>query len=86
VLAAKKSFVEELRVVEKLVSGVLVGQSVTIADIALFSTLLYPFQLFIDAGVRKAVPKLTEWFTKVSKLEFVVKVVGKTKLCAKSLI
>ena len=64
----------------------MVGNAVTLADIALYSAVLYPFQLVIDGGGRRAVPKVTEWFGRMSDLPFIQKELGKVKLCTKSIL
>ena len=63
----------------------LAGNSMTFADIHMFTSLAPAFQLTLDAGFRKAMTALTEWFEKVSRLPVVVARVGYIKPCAKAL-
>lgn len=55
----------------------------TYADIALFSALVPAFQLALDAGFRKAMPHLSEWFAAMSKEAAVVRHAGHIKCCDK---
>jgi len=60
-----------------------VGNSITLADIALFSNLKPYFQLVWNKDYRaKVIPNLTKWFEELRNHPTVVKVVGKTPLCA----
>jgi len=46
----------------------LVGKTLTAADIIIFGIFYFPFQLYLDAGFRKAMPRVSAWFEKISKL------------------
>jgi len=59
----------------------LVGQDFTLADVAVFVSLLMPYSLCLDAGFRKAFPHAAAWFEKVSKLPVVARTTGYLKLC-----
>ena len=61
------------------------GVAMSYADIHMFTALAPAFQLCLDAGFRKAMPALTQWFEKVSKLPVVVGRVGFVKPCMKAL-
>lgn len=39
----------------------------TLADFALYHSLVPAFQLVLDAGFRKAMPALSQWFEKMSQ-------------------
>lgn len=55
----------------------------TLAEFAMFEPLSIGFSLVLDAGFRKAMPHLTAWFTKLSKLPAVAKVAGFSRMCDK---
>jgi len=61
----------------------LVGDNVTIADLVMATYLIMPFQTVFDGGYRKAIPNVTEWFERVTRLPSVVKHVGYVKLSDK---
>lgn len=63
----------------------LVAGRLTIADLALWVSLFIPFQMTLDAGFRKAMPHVSAWFERISKLPEVVKIAGAIKLPAKGL-
>ena len=54
----------------------LLGVRLTLADIVVFNSLLTPFTFVFDAGFRKAIPHLCNWFERISKLPFVAKIAG----------
>lgn len=61
----------------------LVGDSITLADIMVASTLLYPFKLVADKTYLKPYGNVQRWFnTCVNQPEF-TSVVGKVQLCKK---
>jgi len=63
----------------------LVGESVTLADIVIVSTLLYPMKLVLDKAFLKPFPCVTRWFTTcVNQAEFQA-VMGTVALCNKRL-
>lgn len=63
----------------------LVGDQITLADITLACTLLYPFKLVCDKAFVKPYGNVVRWFlTCVNQPEF-AKVVGKVDMCKKSL-
>jgi elongation factor 1-gamma len=63
----------------------LVGNQLTLADIVLVTTLLYPFKLVADPEYRKPYPTVMQWFTHcVEQPEFAA-IVGKVALCPKEL-
>lgn len=64
----------------------LVGNQITLADIVVVSTLLYPFKLVTDPAYLKPFPNVVRWFqTCVSQPEF-QQVVGDVVLCKKELL
>jgi glutathione S-transferase len=89
--ASNANSIKEIKDVLKILNAALkgkqyfVGERFTLADIALWTALLLPFTLALDAGVRKAFPDVSAWFERVSKLPEVVKVAGAIKLPAKGL-
>lgn len=84
---AVKELKDQLKNLNNALKGkeYLVGNRFTIADAVLFATLFMPFTLALDAGFRKAMPDVSAWFERVSKLPEVVKVAGHVKLPAKGL-
>ena len=62
----------------------LVGNTVTLADIALASFFIIAQQTLLDGGFRKAMPKFAAWFERVTKLPAFVKVAGNIKVAAKT--
>ena len=54
----------------------LVGARLTLADIVVFNSLLTSFTFAFDVGFRKAMPHVSSWFERISKLPFVAKVAG----------
>lgn len=61
----------------------LVGSDITLADIIMGSFLNVHFTMRFEESFRNTVPKLTAWFTALSKSEPFVKVYGDIKLCLK---
>lgn len=63
----------------------LVGEAVTLADIVVVSTLLYPMKLVMDKAFLKPFPCVTRWFTTcVNQAEFKA-VMGTVAVCNKRL-
>ena len=83
---AVKGVKETCKILNTMVTGQnwLNGRNMTFADVYLFTCLIPAFQLSLDAGFRKAMPALTQWFEKVSKLPVVVGRVGFIKPCGKA--
>lgn len=81
-----KELKSNIKVLDTHLSGnyYLVGDNVTIADIVLATYLVIPFQTVFDGGYRKAVPNVTEWFERVTRLPSVVKTCGYIKLVEKA--
>lgn len=63
----------------------IVGDSVTMADIACASVLTPAFQLIFDAGFRKGRGDLAKWFEEFTQLPQVVSTSGCIKCCSKAL-
>ncbi|XP_078502147.1 valine--tRNA ligase isoform X1 [Lissotriton helveticus] len=62
----------------------LVGERITLADIAVASSLLLPFKYVLDSAARQSVPNVTRWFqTCIHQPEF-LKVLGEVTLCEKT--
>jgi len=59
----------------------IVGRQMTLADIAIATTLLLPLKLVLDAKAREAFPNLMRWFDLCIHQTAFVDVVGETKLC-----
>ena len=60
------------------------GVALSFADIHMFTALVPAFQLCLDAGFRKSMPALANWFDKISKLPVVVGRLGFIKPCVKA--
>ena len=84
---AVKGLKEACKVFNSMLTGKvwLNGRALTFADVHLFTCLIPAFQLCLDAGFRKAMPALAQWFEKMSKLPIVVRRVGFIKPCAKAI-
>lgn len=61
----------------------LVGERFTLADISVFTSLILPFGLILDGGFRKAMPAVSSWFERVSKINHVINTCGHSKMCDK---
>ena len=61
------------------------NQHVTMADIVVVSTLLYPFKLVCDPNYLQPYPRVVEWFQKcVTQPEF-QQILGTVTLCQEEL-
>lgn len=58
----------------------LVGNGLTIADVATFMTVNLSFLLFIDESVRKTLPNLVRWYEHVASLPAFLKHFGRPRL------
>ncbi len=74
-----------LEVNTALSSDWLVGSNHTVADLCAGFLMICLFQTLLDGGFRKAAPKATALFERVSKLESVVKIYCVIKPYAKAL-
>ncbi len=63
----------------------LVNDSVTLADIAVASALVYPFKLVCDEDYRKSFPNVMKWFDACVSQEEFKAVIGSVTLCKKEL-
>jgi elongation factor 1-gamma len=64
----------------------LVGEQITMADIAIVSALVYPFKLVTDKNYLKNYNNVTRWFTTcVNQPEFIA-VIGTVVMCKKELL
>mmetsp|Transcript_62632 Transcript_62632/g.135664 ORF Transcript_62632/g.135664 Transcript_62632/m.135664 type:complete len:440 (+) Transcript_62632:59-1378(+) len=82
-LRAKTDFARALNVLEAHLADktFLVGHKITLADITVVSTLVYPFKFVADASYRAAFPNVMRWFeTCVNQPQF-ENVIGKVVLC-----
>lgn len=85
---AMKEFKDAIRLINTHLQGkdYLVGDRLTVADIFIAMSVIIPFQVVIDAGVRKSVvPNVTAWLERFIALPEVVRRIGHVKLCAKAL-
>lgn len=62
----------------------LVGERITLADIAVFTTLLSLFENVLEAGDRKTFQSVSRWFTTLLNQKQVKAVVKDFKLCTKA--
>merc|ERR1719391_772098 len=62
----------------------MVGERLTIADIALASALVEPFRRVFDPEARAKFPHVTRWFTTLINQDFWKKTQGDVKFCEKS--
>lgn len=63
------------------VGDFLVGSTMTIADLYGAAILFYPFALVIDDGLKKAIPKVLEWYKKVTADPDFAAVYGLPRFC-----
>ena len=63
----------------------LVGDSLTIADIVVAGFLTMFFQTLFDAGYRKAVPHVTNWFERCMGLPSFIRRLGRVEMAQKAL-
>lgn len=62
----------------------LVGDRLTVADVVVAFSLIFPFQVALDGGFRKSVaPNVTAWMERFIALPEVVRRLGHVKFCAK---
>jgi glutathione S-transferase len=59
-----KGIKEQVKILNTHLEGKqwLVGNSITLADVSNFISLVTPFALVLDGGFRKAMPHVTAWF------------------------
>ena len=82
---SKKDLAAGLKVLDNQLKGkkYLVGERITLADIVVASTLLYPFKLVCDKAYLKPFNNVSRWFQAcVDEPEF-KQVVGQVAMCKK---
>ena len=62
----------------------LVGERMTIADVALFGAFFYPYKLVLDPGFRKMFKNLNRWFVTIAHQPVVAEIFGEAELCTKA--
>jgi len=85
---AKADLAAGLTVLEKQLTGktYLVGDQITLADIVVSSTLLYPFKLVCDNSYLKDFDNVQRWFHTVTSQDEFLAVVGKVTMCKTELV
>jgi elongation factor 1-gamma len=79
---AKSDIKKVMATLEKnLGTGFLVGDSITLADIACVSSLVYVFRNVADTKFRAPFKKVAAWFEKCTAMSQFVNVIGKEALC-----
>jgi elongation factor 1-gamma len=80
-----KGIKEQVKILNTHLDGKkwLVGDSITLADVSNFVSLIIPFAFVLDGGFRKAMPHVSAWFQRVSQESAVKSVVGNVKMCEK---
>jgi elongation factor 1-gamma len=63
----------------------LIGSHLSLADIVIVSTLLYPFKFVCDEEYRSPFPTVTAWFQRCVQLDAFAQVVGVVPLCSTEL-
>jgi elongation factor 1-gamma len=85
VAQAKADLADRLAVLETQLkaskAGWLVGSNLTLADICVVCTLLYPFKFVCDASFLKPYPTVTKWFRTCVALPQFKAVVGNVAMC-----
>lgn len=64
----------------------LVNEQITLADIVVSTTLLYPFKFVCDKNYLKAYPNVVRWFTTCVNQDEFSCVIGKVTMCKKELL
>jgi glutathione S-transferase/translation elongation factor EF-1beta len=84
---AVKGIKEQVKILNTHLEGkqYLVGDSITLADVSQFVSLIVPFSFVLDGGFRKAMPNVSAWFQRVSQEQAVKSVAGNVKMCEKSI-
>lgn len=84
---AKLDLASALKVLEDhlLYRTYLVGETITLADITIASTLVYPFKFVADPSYRQAFPNVIRWFTTLVNQPAFENVVGTVVLAEKEL-
>jgi len=59
----------------------IVGRQMTLADVAIATTLLLPLKLVLDEKARKPFPNLMRWFDLCVHQQAFIDVIGETRLC-----
>ncbi|XP_061919856.1 valine--tRNA ligase isoform X1 [Entelurus aequoreus] len=74
-----------LKVLDKMLEPrtYLVGESITLADMAVSAALLLPFKYVLEPADRKVLTNLTRWFTTCINQRHFLKVLGEVTLCEK---
>ena len=83
--AAIKDLKDALMVLNTHLQGkdYLVGNRITVADVVAALTLLPAFQVALEGGFRKAIPNLSLWLERFTKISEVVARLGHVKFCQK---
>lgn len=84
---AKNDMASALKILNQYLSTktFLVGDSITLADIVVACTLVYPFKLVADEEFVKPYANVMKWFnTCVTQNEF-ARVIGQVQLCKKEM-
>lgn len=65
---AIKGIKEQVKILNTHLEGKkwLVGNSITLADVSQFISLIVPFSFALDGGFRKAMPHVSDWFQRMS--------------------
>ncbi len=84
---ARADLAAALTVVESALEGkqFLVGSAMSLADITIVSSLVYPFKFVCDAKYRGKFPKVCSWFESCVSQKAFSDIVGKVTLCADEL-
>ena len=84
---AKGDVTRALQVLENHLSDktYLVGNKITLADITVISTLVYPFKFVADAAFRTPFPNVMRWFETCVNQPHFQAVIGKVVLCTSEL-
>lgn len=82
---AKKEVLEALKLLNNflLTRTYLVGERITLADIAVAVAVLPLYQTVLEPSVRKPFVNVNRWFTTLINQKQFVDVLGKVELCAK---
>jgi elongation factor 1-gamma len=85
---SKVDLAKALQVLNEHLNGkaYLVGNQITLADIVVASTLLYPFKLVADPSYLKHFGNVLKWFTNCVSQEEFQQIVGQVTMCQKEIM
>uniref|UniRef100_A0AAQ4QIX4 Valine--tRNA ligase n=1 Tax=Gasterosteus aculeatus aculeatus TaxID=481459 RepID=A0AAQ4QIX4_GASAC len=83
--SSRAELIRVLKVLDKALEPrtFLVGETITLADVAVATAVLLPFKYVLEPSDRKVLTNVTRWFTTCTNQPQFLKVLGKITLCEK---